>query len=439
MGFCYGEVFKIKHHFSFGINGRGVNLQDFELDLLRILANQKLVTSKQFLNLYNMYKPISGDSLRVKLSRWSKYDVVSTQNVRVQRRFGNPLKHIRIGQNGIRILVDMKMLSPDWNKVEIKKFSQIKNYDHYFGIQEIATKTIINLQNKLSDFKSISPGFADGSAVSEGELSLIAADNVVPDWILSSKGQVLFLEFDTGNESLHVIQDKVRHYISLSKRDHSNKYIVLFSLIDESMRTLRYYPDNRKIRINNMKMAIKETFDSVVGNSSNLSVYVVSLNRSVRLAEEILIGTKPYGLLNQEIELDTFATLINDNNGLDFRFENIRHAGSQTGHTLDTIVEIVNKSSGRRTNASLLLMDEGNVDMIAKVKRFSDYSQMNVLDKDSKILIGVYKNKVQLENEIIGINLPNVYFTDMDSWKPSGSQEFLRTVSPTKMEVCTLE
>ncbi|MFB1100378.1 replication-relaxation family protein [Terribacillus sp. JSM ZJ617] len=439
MGFCYGEVFTIKHHFSFGINGRGVNLQDFELDLLRILANQKLVTSKQFLDLYNMHKPISGDSLRVKLSRWSKYDVVSTQNVRVQRRFGNPLKHIRIGQNGLRVLVDMKILSPDWNKVEIKKFSQIKNYDHFFGIQEIATKTIINLQNKLSDFKSISPGFADGSAVSEGELSLIAADNVIPDWILSSKGQMLFLEFDTGNESLHVIQDKVRHYISLSKRDHSNKYIVLFSLIDESMPTLRYYPDNRKIRINNMKMAIKETFDSVGGNSSNLSVYVVSLNRSVRLAEEILIGTKPYGLLNQEIELDTFATLINDNNGLDFRFENIRHAGSQTGHTLDTIVEIVNKSSGRRTNASLLLMDEGNVDMIAKVKRFSDYSQMNVLDNDSKILIGVYKNKVQLKNEIIGINLPNVYFTDMDSWKPSGSQEFLRTVSPTKMEVCTLE
>ncbi|GAA0427415.1 hypothetical protein GCM10008934_16510 [Virgibacillus salarius] len=126
----------MKKFYNLGINGRGVQLHQCDLQLLKYLLEQKVLTSKQLHQFANTHEGVTYNTFRHRLWRWQKNNIIVTEKLTNQKRFGNEFNLNRIGRNGLSMLVQEGVVDPRYLQENLGAYFQLSNYDHYLAISK---------------------------------------------------------------------------------------------------------------------------------------------------------------------------------------------------------------------------------------------------------------------------------------------------------------
>jgi hypothetical protein len=417
-----------------GPNRRGVELSLDDLKLLRHLAIHRLVSIKQLYAYVCSKKEIPYSTFRHKLYRWRKYDLVVSHPYTLGQK-GFYFNYYRIGKQGVSILINEGLLPQSWMDVEIKKFSNVKNIDHYLATQEVVTQTLIELEGVNEEVESIFPH--DSPYLDRDNGSKL----VIPDWILKNGERYLNLEIDTGSESPMELRGKVERYITLAKQNPSDHHIVLFAVIDDSFTSRYSYGEDRTRRIGSIKKNLLNIKDL---HMPNIDVYVVPLARAHKLAFEILYKTKPQ--LSFDKELETIAGIEILSNHPKFPFYIKKIEDSVYPQNINTFLQgdghyRINTQSGSYSeNVLFVVMEEGNVKDLDRLSFLASVVEEKKLNISFNRIIVLYKNDEELINDVFGLSLSNIWCGSRESWKNmNGDLNFYVLSSPFKLEVSPFE
>ncbi|MGQ4667049.1 replication-relaxation family protein, partial [Metabacillus halosaccharovorans] len=206
---------------------QGARLSDNDLNTLLFLANQRLLKTQQLYMYRKALEPNTKEkSFSEKIRRWRKdYQLIKDYEYTLGID-GFRYKYYRITRKGIDTLIQHGLLPSSWDDVQISKFSSITNIDHFLGTQEVVIRAIV--ENISIEIESLVPTQYVYTDIENPDLTLVK-----PDWILKLGNLHLNIEFDTGNENLSVIKDKVQRYIKYSKQNPNERHVVFLTIIDD--------------------------------------------------------------------------------------------------------------------------------------------------------------------------------------------------------------
>ncbi len=108
---------------------------------------------------------------------------------------------------------------------------------------------------------------------------------IIPDWFIKCNNCFINIKVDTGTENIPFLINKLKKYLELANSDPTRRYVVLFSVIDDSYHTISSYK-KRSVRVINLKKA----FGSIprLQVVDNLDVYVCNMGNSALVMKHIL-------------------------------------------------------------------------------------------------------------------------------------------------------
>lgn len=400
---------------------QGARLSENDLKTLLFLCNQRLLKTQQLYMYRKAIEPNTKEnSFSEKVRRWRKdYQLIKDHEYTLGID-GFRYKYYRITKKGVDTLIQHGLLSSSWDDVQISKFSDITNIDHFLGTQEVVIRAIID--NISIEIESLVPTQHVYSDKMNPDLKLVQ-----PDWILKLGDLHLNIEFDTGNENLSVIKDKVQRYIIYCKQNPNERHVVFLTVIDESFRTRKNYGSVRNKRVGNMKNTLFYLNDLHI---PNLTVYILPLQRVHYVLNNVIRGLQPYSERMKRIEPNTVFTLLGEHNKyFEYTVKGLplhsvyEKSNINQEYQADFAACISNKSGTVKENVLAVLTEEGNAQILDKINNLSRLALENRFDIPiSKILV-LYKESHQRVNDILSIDTPNVLIGDIEELKKNINKE----------------
>ncbi|WP_430788404.1 replication-relaxation family protein [Virgibacillus flavescens] len=415
-----------------GENGKGVKLKEFELEMLKFLFQQKLLTSKQLYTYFNYFSDLSYNTFRNKIWRWSKYKVIKMKNITLKKRWGNEANIITIGTNGIKILISEGYLPESFSTTSVKSNFSIYNYDHYFGTQQTVLNTILRLKTYGVDIDSIRPS----------DFPLEMHENsqyIVPDWILRSENKLLLIETDMGNEPLGTLVDKVKRYVEIKKNYPDYEFIVLFVLIDDSLNTQKIYKNNGEKRLANMK---KVFLNLNLIHDLNFSLNVSHLKQSAKIAENLLLDSK----VSSRQLMIAQKSLEELNQQFDYTFTELNDEQVYLHDTpeflyADRAFRLSNLAQTYSTNVLFVVVTEGNIQQLDRLYYLNLAIQKGLFREKVDKIIAIYQKKDDWMNDNFGQGMQHVLVADTETWLQNLKSEpdFYKVIGPNKLKHTVFE
>lgn len=408
----------MRKRYVYGQNRKGVYLNSADIELLYYLLQSQLLTSQQLLTLYKTMQPSATiNTIKSKMARWKKYGVVVGNTYKLGQ-WGISYNYYRIGARGISILIDNGYLDESWRDKDVSRFSKRRNIEHYLGTQNIVCAAMAEAKVhdiSLETFEPYNSFFAPNDT-----------KGILPDWVLKQNETYYCIELDVGTEPLSEIHSKIDRYFKLAKDKPDKTFVILFSILDDSLLTKNNYGSDRSKRIAGLKKILLNHPSCFL---DNISIYIKRLESATLFLKELLI-TKRLSKEEKVNEIKNLLKLTTDiNTQYDFKYTEVKNS-------YDPLIDgdlIINLKHDKRSNVvALLYLEEGNL---------LDYTKCVLLDAASKSetnglskIIGIYKNARELKEDHFGMQLTNTYFMEANNILQFEKLKFFRLVSPFKKE-----
>ncbi|QAS54814.1 hypothetical protein HLI_21410 (plasmid) [Halobacillus litoralis] len=420
-----------------GINGRGVGFSHHEMELLKVLANQKLLTGDLMRRYYETAVPISKDGMRKRLAKWESKKIINLHDMTEGKnyRFGNPYKRVTIANRGLNFLREHGYLDDDEYEDAETSLINIDFQDHYFCTQNLAIELMVRLKNRGVDFESINPIKEFGKNRINEKIELI------PDWLLKSKDKNFYIETDTATETQSIIKSKVERYIKVAELEPECTHIVFFSVIDDSADTLHIYSEHREKRVAN----IKQTLLNMPGiHMKNLHVIVTQQSRSYDVAERSLISPLPLTNDFRQYEMQVAILALEQNESFNYEIKELEmddfvFKGLEEEFYPDGIFEIANIAGTKRDNVAFVHMNEASANSMDRLNILSKCVRDSRFTKRVDRIIAFYSGSEELKRDVFGCVFDNVLISSQQDWAEEGrggrEPSFYKTKSNYRLEV----
>ncbi|UAL49750.1 replication-relaxation family protein (plasmid) [Sutcliffiella horikoshii] len=422
------------YHFVTGENRKGVVLQEYELELLTILYHHKLLTTKQMYAFIIQKTDITYIGFANRVKKLAKLDILVDHEYSLGQK-GFRFKYYRIGAKGLEIIIDNQRLTGKIIR-DIYRFSSVRNIDHFLSTQDLVVRTLIDARGEQIEVQSLSP-HEEVMDVTEQSFAII------PDWLLKTETQTIYIELDTGKETNKVIKEKVERYVELSRDQPDTTHVVFFAILDDSFSTRHSYGKRFK-RVGNIKQALL----SVKGiNRSNLEIYVLPLFRAKEKLLEVVKGESPHKEKKRQLDTElAIHTLDKLNYVFPYMFERQDIAryypdNLERYYHVDAIYEVSTKGNTKLETVGVLLLEEGHIKNLDRL----DYNHYLVgagrfKEKIDRLLV-VYANSLEMEEDVIGKQYHLCIIGSMEKWGYELEEQptFYRLSSPYKKEITHYE
>lgn len=423
-----------KKLFYLGANGKGVQLEGFELEMLAFLTQQKVLTIKQLYKYSCHFNDISYNSFRNKIWRWNKYSVVEMKTITLQRRWGNEVSIVSIGQNGLRILIMESYIPDSWINLDLRSNFSLSNFDHYFCTQQVVLDTVLRLKTKGLEVESIRPSKLSTTVNYNDRL-------IVPDWILKYGNKLLLIESDMGTETINTLEDKVKRYVELAKFNNELEFNVLFVLIDDSIDTVKGYKNNGPRRLANMKRAF---LNSNIIHETNFSLFVSYLNRAPKVAEKALIDSETHRVSTQLTITHKILEELNSN--FEYNFSQIHSDNLYLHETknflhADKSFNLSNLANTISINILYIFISEGNIKQLNRLHYHNYLVKKGLYKQQIDKVIAIYQNIEERENDNLVESMANVLVVDNETLIKNihVNPTFFKVTGPNKLIAVSFE
>lgn len=415
-----------------GINRKGVWIKDYEMEMLYLLYNQGLLTSKQLYSFVENIQGIHYNSFLKRLVRFAKAGLIVEHKYSLGQK-GFYYKYYRIGTKGVQVLVDTEKISGKI-KGNISRLSRMKNINHYLATQEIVLHSLVEaFKNNLSLY-SLNPfDYPYLDETTEDHL-------IIPDWIVKNGEIVLNVELDTGSETNTVLVEKIRKYIQVAKNNPEQKHNVFIAVLDESYRS-RFSYGQRMKRVGNLKQSIATLNIEV----SNLEVFVVPFYRAKELFTNILFGRVPFGKNIRKVEAEIAVYSLDMLESFPYTLDklDIQDYSNSINNRLqvDGIYKVKRKDIGTPKIMAVIIMEEGDVASIRKLRYHHQLLVDNKLNKPIDKILVIYPFTEAFEHDVLGSNYSQclIGVTEMWSKELDGEPTFYLQKYPYRREEYAFE
>lgn len=409
-----------KKKFIKGMNRKGVELTQVELKMLSFLFEQNMLRGEDLYAFLTNHLSITKKSFGNKMARWRNYDVVHGQKVRVGQD-GFAFYIYQLGKWGAEILVNEGMIPESALPIKIQNGYERKQLSHLFGTKQLVLDAVLHCEeDKIESFNPYDKTYHE-------LVNKVEPKFIVPDWVLRSEDRYVYIEVDSGSERLQVIENKVKKYIELSLKYPERNHIVLFSVIEE--KDVFFSPSEeqkqRQVRIDNMKQKLYQLHNLL---QNNLSVYVLHSSRASEVIPQLLSGDKPLPVSYVDMELDTTWSILDQHNEY-FAFELNSISDKDVylhdvDHSLyaDRVYEVVHPLGNFKEIVLFIVLDEGNVQVYERLQYLSTAIDGNHFKQKVHKIIGIYPDKEQRSNDVIGMLTDNVLYIDNQSLMEGSDQ-----------------
>ncbi|MBU8908066.1 replication-relaxation family protein [Desertibacillus haloalkaliphilus] len=432
---------------SIANNRRGVWLSALEIDLIKILLNNRFLTTKQIIYfLVQCGNNFNENSIRNRLFKLESIGFIDSYEY-VLGNDGFIFKYYQVTKKCVDCLVEEGLILDSFSSykaISMGANSITKYIEHTFSINEIVIRTLVT--NRLEN----DDGTLGYKVESLSPHKYVYWDNknpssrlIVPDWIFKKENRFVNVEVDSGSEDIKELELKVLAYIKLLDQRPNENHTVLIALMDDSIPT-RSYRMNRNKRISNIRDSLNK-LDKL--RRSHLEVYVVQLERAHRLVDQLLYDSdsikydKSY--LKNEIKKIVEAVSQNDHFHFDFRLwggsdeyiDKLNHHLSPDG-----IVEVVEPRTGQSEKWVLLMMREGHNMSLEKLsflhKQMVTGSYPFLVDR----LLCIYETPGELSSDNIGKTFKGVLFSDYKNLDTFFEEpKFYKSTSPFRKGVVDID
>ncbi|NLP52192.1 replication-relaxation family protein [Bacillus sp. RO1] len=422
------------YRFVIGENRNGVLLQEYEMDLLTILYHHKLLTTKQMYALVSQETDITYVGFANRVKKLSKLEILVDHDYSLGQK-GFRFKYYRIGAKGLEIIIDNQRLTGKIIR-DINRFSSVRNIDHFLSTQDLVVRTLIESRKEQFEVQSLSP-YEEVVDVTEQSFAII------PDWLLKTESQTIYIELDTGKETNKVIKEKVERYVELSEKQPNTTHVVFFAILDDSFSTRHSYGKRFK-RVGNIKQALL----SVKGiNRSNLEIYVLPFFRAKEKLLELVKEESPYTPERRQLDTNlAIHTLDKLNYVFPYMFEkqDIKRYypdNIERYYQVDAIYKVATKSNTEFETVGVLRIEEGHIKNLERLD-FNHYlvSANRFKEKIDRLLV-VYSSLMEMEEDVIGKQYQRCIVGSIEKWGYELEEQptFYKLSSPYKKEVTPYE
>lgn len=430
------------YYFKYKINKgdkKEVWFSEQDMDLLSMIWDYKILSLYQIKYFSERLYGIKESTIERKMQRWREGKIVQ---VKRYTKAPGAQKHYRIGPEGVLVLQQLGLVRSD-QKSEVDTFfsRQLKNYDHFFGVRDVVLQAIIHLKKNNKEYYSLNPSnipyFEKGM---EGTSPLI-----VPDWILSSKHGLLNIEVDRGTENLSMLGEKLKKYIKYVSQHSNEVHHVLFLVIDDGDKALKYInemPKDRSGRVANIKDLV---ITSGAHLQPNLNLFVDIISNSGQIAYKVLTGEYPASAMRRSSEIGAAINLLTcypafngdmerlDTN--DFYLAEVDSTLYADGHYL------LKREDSDNEVILIKLMDKGSIKSLDQIEYLNRLQEEKRFKRKVDKIIAVYRYNDELENDVLGRVLPNIYFTSIEQLglDIGNPPPLYQTINLVRKEVVTLD
>jgi predicted transcriptional regulator len=389
---------------------KGVILKDEEINLLFMIYKHRMVTVDQIAYWLGLKGESQLNSLRRRLTKFSSYKLLARQKYPLLE--GVYYYYYRIGPQGIQVLIDNDyiMSEDDSDYKNILKTAQSTNIDHQLATQQV----VIQVMKNLEGFDILSSHPFDSLFLREEKDD---KPFLVPDWLLRYGDRNVYIELDTGTESMTNIENKVKRYKDWASINQNEQHFVFFISLDDTFKSSRHYGDKRR-RIGNIKLKACELLE---GSIQNLDVFSVPLKRSAATIERILTRGVPYSGDEKLKRLKTGIDVLmdmNDSFSYSFNLLNIDDYFFQEdrNHSAADAVFEVKEEGTLFEKVGMVLLEEGSVSSLMKLDRVYSNIETQKTKKVLDRLIGIYETAIETEYDVLGIKFKNLLLADHETW-----------------------
>lgn len=393
-------------------NRKGIFIKESELKLLKMIFNQRIVTSEQIGYWLGLKSKTEFANLRRRLTKFTAYRLL------VRNKYplvdGIFFYYYRIGSKGISILKELDLITAEESSYSTyKRIGQPAHMDHLLATQQVVIQVVKDLEQ--ANVESHYP---------YASLFLRNKDDnkpfLVPDWVLSCQKKRVYIELDTGSERMSDIEHKMSRYYEWACMNPDQEHNVFFVSLDESFRTTKFYGDRRR-RIGNLRKGILDTEEGKKV-PHNLNVFSVSLKRAPKIIQKVLKGEIPLQADNKKHRLRTgLDVLIDMNNCFPYNFtevseEDYYKPSAPASLRLDLIYDVYREGVYVET-VGMIYLEEGLVSTLRKL----DYANLQIegrldLKKPIHRLIGIYETSLESQHDVLGIEYNNLLIADHETW-----------------------
>lgn len=382
---------------------RNIKISLFEQNLLKLVAKQQGLSLHQLYRIYTAYHPIKYSTLRAKLNRWAKKNILHLRKPNVKNAM---MVHnvYSIGRLGLELLSveDGKK----WLAINEDIFKDKNNYVHGIGQQEMVVQLMLHYMQHDIHFQSIAPYDLFGEDKSLG----------VPDWFLiyEDENKVkhhFYLEFDGKSKKLSALNNKHQLYIQRAIENPEQKINVLYSLLDEEFHYRMLKEPSGPKRVSNFK----SYFSNDIELPKNLTINVHYLHRIGPATEYLFFPQDHQSKL--EILKDHFTSTLN------LSVNEMLSDGFYLRETpehfyADKIWELRNSNGKLEERILIVAGQEGDIRNYQRINHL--YSSMKKRRFSSTIhrLIIIYEDELSSLSDSIGTKFDHsVLITDKESLK----------------------
>lgn len=387
----------------------GVYITPYEMDLLRLVFDLKVISSRNIHNFYQAHSlpSRSSNAITNRLAKLVNAGVLQRlDDSHVLKLDPRPVSYYyRVGTRGFELLQKEGFISEDEMEYG-KMYGSIFPIptDHNKALGNLLMNTQISLSLSGASFDSLATRSMRGDRHPEFSVSVHQLDfaPIIPDWIFETEEQIICLELDTGSQKTGIIQSKFYRYNKMAKR--LNKPLVVFFSVGLDVVA---EVTNRERRV----PSLKEVFPEQTEWSNSLDIYVVPSGRTVLLLKRLIernarfsreeqkqltmkwlrnsFDAAPFGIYFEKNEDQQFQSLLFNN---EFDLDNMG---------------LIDKEHDENQYGGLLFMEEGSVRSYQRVRvnqhRISHWNENRAVGRGAVSLFLIYEEKSSIEPDILGI------------------------------------
>lgn len=413
-----------------GSNGKRIVLKHEELLFLHELTIHRTL---QVRDVYDFFRNVfriapHTKSIAKRLGRLVSAGILMRMEERV-----NPTNlktyYYKIGKRGLEALHKSNLISRDDAERLYQQIFYLKiPKSHTMAASHLANQTkVLGLSEDLA--LEHNRGIDDPELKKKGNV-------LISDWVFKRRNRTVFLEVDSGRQTLEVISSKVERYIHFAETVNEN-VVLVFSVMDDTVS--KSFTSDRSKRI----ASLKENMSPCQNWPKNFSIYVITAERTPELILRILKRSEP---LSQEFRGYVIDEWIEQLKGRTKGKFEIQDLAKETAYGSDRVKELeadftlqLNEATRTRYIA-LIYAEEGNVQTYQRI-RYNHHRTKGTLIHGQRLdeLIMVYKDKDFMSSEVHGVFWENSWYTFRDTWRLSEDQigsypEMLKPISQFRRE-----
>lgn len=390
---------------------KGVILKDEEINLLHLIYKHRIVTSEQITYWLGIKNESQLNSLRRRLTKFTSYKLLARQKYPLLD--GVCYYYYRIGPQGIQVLIDNDYIKSeiDNDYKYILKTAQSINIDHQLATQQV----VIQVMKDMESYDIISSHPFDSLFLKEEKDK---KPFLVPDWLLKYRDRNVYVELDTGTESMTNIENKIERYKEWATTKQDELHYVFFVSLDDSFKSSKHYGDKRR-RIGNIKSKASELL--LDGSIQNLDVFSVPLIRASANIERVLTKVSLYTKQEKQDRLKTGIDVLMDmNDSFTYTFnlldtDQYFFPEDMDLGVADAVFE-VKEGDEQIEKVGMVLLEEGSVSSLMRLnsvyRNIEEQKTKHVLDR----LIGIYETAKETEYDVLGMRFKNLLLADHETW-----------------------